>query len=174
MKLTAKKMTFLAAATLTLCFQTISFAQTTPSTAVTPQEKIQTDAIEIVKPPAKTARKASWQGKKVALKGRDVVSFFENEKPLKGSKQYVVDWDDTKWRFSSEKNRDLFIQDPKKYIPEFGGFCPVALADNNAKIGKSTHYSVINDKLYLNYNRTSKSAFNENPDNFLVRAQLNF
>lgn len=122
----------------------------------------------------KTARAASWQGKKLALRGRDVVSFFENDKPQKGSKKYTANWDDTTWRFSSEENRKLFLANPEKYAPQFGGFCPVALADNNAKIGHVNQYSVHEDKLYLNYNRASKKKFSNDPDNFLLRAQLNF
>jgi len=86
----------------------------------------------------------------------------------------VVDFDDTKWRFSSAENRDLFLKDLKKYIPEFGGFCLVALADNKAKIGHTDQYTMVDEKLYFNYNKASKRAFNESPDNFLVRAQLNF
>ncbi|GEM_PF-2524756 len=173
MKLIFKQISVSTLALLTLGSYTFTLAQTAP-TPPTQQNSANSLTPIVTAPDVKTVRKASWQGKKVALKGRDVVSYFENDKPLKGSKKYVADWDNTKWQFSSEKNRDLFLRDPKKYIPEFGGFCPVALADNKAKIGHTGQYAVINEKLYLNYNKSSKSLFTKNPDNFLVRAQLNF
>ena len=176
MKLTAKNITILTAAALTLGFQGISHGQSyeTEIIETSPRAEVLQNQERIDVFPAKETRAASWQGKKVAVRGRDVVSYFENEKPLKGSKDIVVEWDKTKWRFASEKNAELFKADPHKYIPEFGGFCPVALADNNAKVGRSTHYTVIDEKLYLNYNRASKQAFQKTPNDFLVKASLNF
>ena len=176
MALTAKKITLMTALTLSFGASTLVFAQPEQHTtsAVTSQAIERSEIIETNAPIVKTTRAASWQGKKLAIKGRDVVSFHKDTGPVKGSKAIVVDWDNTKWRFASEENRDLFLKDPERYVPEFGGFCPVALADNNAKVGKSSHYTVRDEKLYLNYNRKTKSAFNESPDNFLLRAQLNF
>jgi len=115
-----------------------------------------------------------WQGKDVALSGRDVVSYHTNDAPLEGSKKYAAIWDNSKWQFSSEKNRDLFLQNPEKYVPEFGGLCPVALAENKAKIGHVNQYSIVDEKLYFNFDEQASSQFSKNPDNFLVRAQLNF
>jgi len=145
----------------------LSLAQTT-SEQITPAPQT------LIETPVKTAPAASWQGKKVAIRGRDVVSFFENDEPQKGSKEFTANWDNTTWRFASDENRKLFLADPEKYAPQFGGFCPVALADNKAKIGHVNQYSVYNNKLYLNYNKASKKKFSNDPDNFLWRAQLNF
>ena len=78
---------------------------------------------------------ASWQGEDVALRGRDVVSYHQSNKSRKGSKKYIANWDDTTWRFSSAENRDLFVENPERYVPEFGGYCPVALSNNHAKVG---------------------------------------
>jgi len=166
---TAKTLTVLAAATFALSFQGISQAQS----SYTGDAPLQTETIEIKPEVLKTARAASWQGQELAIAGRDVVSLY-GDNPKDGKKKYVVDYDDTQWRFSSKKNRDLFKEDPAKYIPEFGGYCPVALSENHSKIGKSTHYTVVDDKLYLNYNTEAESAFKQRPNDFLVRAQVNF
>jgi len=171
MKQTAKKLTLLTVAGLMMSLQSVSYAQVPNHSSAPAAEAYQA---ETLKTPKET-RAPSWQGESVALKGRDVVSFFNNDDgPVKGSKDHVVEWDNTKWRFASAENADLFKLDPNKYVPEFGGFCPVALADNKAKIGKSSHYTVIDDKLYLNYNRSSQYKFRDTPNDFLVRAQLNF
>ena len=170
----AKNTALITLAAITLSFQGLGHAQSLEAEPIQIQERAEVVQERVEVFPAKEARAPSWQGKKVAIRGRDVVSFFENEKPLKGKKDIVVDWDNTKWRFASQENAELFRQDPHKYIPEFGGFCPVALADNNAKIGKSSHYTVIDEKLYLNYNKASHREFNKRPNDFLVRAQLNF
>ena len=119
-------------------------------------------------------RTASWQGQKVALRGRDVVSFHQSDTSLKGKKEYSAKWDSTTWRFASAQNRDLFLKNPERYTPEFGGYCPVALADNDAKVGLTRHYTVIDEKLYLNFNRQARKNFRETPKEYIVRAQLNF
>lgn len=119
-------------------------------------------------------RPASWHGKKVALRGRDVVSFREDSGPVKGSKKFMAEWDDTKWYFANEKNRDAFKIDPKKYIPEFGGYCPVALARGEAKIGRTNQFTRVDDKLYLNYNRRNQETFATKPSDYILRAQINW
>ena len=31
-------------------------------------------------------------------------------------------WNDAKWYFASQANRDLFIKDPERYAPQYGGY----------------------------------------------------
>ena len=146
-------------------------AQVKPELSVTPIADSQKAMTPISTTLGKTA---SWQGEKVALKGRDVVSYHQSSKSLKGKKKYSANWDSSTWRFASEENRDLFLKNPEKYTPQFGGYCPVALADNHAKVGLSKHYTVIDEKLYLNYNRGARENFRATPKEYIVRAQLNF
>jgi len=169
MTLTTKTFTFLAAATMALSAHGVSHAQSSYK-----GETLETDVIKLVSPAEKTTRAASWQGQELAIAGRDVVSFYSEDGPVDGTKDFTAKYDDTTWRFSSEKNRDLFKQDPAKYIPEFGGYCPVALANNHSKIGKSTHYTVVDDKLYLNFNNDAENLFKQRTKDFLARAQINF
>lgn len=175
MKRTMKHIAALTTGIVMLSAYNISAAQDSSiDQAVPAVEQIVTQAPTINAADEKATRLASWNGQKVAISGRDVVSFHNNEKPLKGKRKYVAEYDNTKWRFASEENRDLFLEDPDKYVPEFGGFCPVALAKNKAKVGHVNQYSFVDDKLYFNYDSASKSAFKNDADNLLLRAQLNF
>lgn len=119
-------------------------------------------------------RAASWQGADLALDGRDVVSFHQPSGPVKGLKDVVAEWDQTKWRFSSEENRALFLKDPKKYVPGFGGYCPVALADRKIKVGRSSKHTVVDGKLYLNNDTTSLERFRRGPKEIISQARLHF
>ena len=116
----------------------------------------------------------SWAGKKVAVRGRDVVSKGSKNSLLKGSKKYAAEWDNTMWYFVNEENRDLFLENPEKYVPQFGGFCPVALAGGHAKIGRTNQFTRIDNKLYLNYNRRSRDNFASKPEDYILRAQVNW
>ena len=53
----------------------------------------------------------------VAIKGYDSVAYFEQSRPVKGSDDFEVEWNDATWQFSSARNRDLFKSDPEKYTP---------------------------------------------------------
>lgn len=57
-----------------------------------------------------------------AIKGYDSVAYFTQGKPVKGSKEFEYEWMGAKWHFSGAAHRDLFIKDPEKYAPKYGGY----------------------------------------------------
>lgn len=84
----------------------------------------------------------------------DVVSYFTSKKPTKGNKKYQTTYDGVKFKFSSEKNLELFTENPKKYIPQCGGFCAYAIATRNERKEIDPESFEIRDgKLYLFYNK---------------------
>ena len=62
----------------------------------------------------------------LAIKGYDPVAYFTDRKPVKGSRDFEYVWMGTKWRFSTSGHKDLFIKDPDKYAPKYGGYCAYA------------------------------------------------
>ena len=68
----------------------------------------------------KTYINADRQG--VAIKGYDTVAYFTEGRPVKGNKQFEYSWQDAKWRFANQKHMEMFISDPEKYTPQYGGY----------------------------------------------------
>jgi YHS domain-containing protein len=58
----------------------------------------------------------------VAIKGYDTVAYHTKGQALKGSSKYAHKWNDATWYFSSQEHKDLFIKDPEKYAPRYGGY----------------------------------------------------
>ncbi len=58
----------------------------------------------------------------VAIKGYDTVAYHTEGQALKGSSEFFHKWNDAKWYFVSEANRDIFIKDPERYAPQYGGY----------------------------------------------------
>jgi YHS domain-containing protein len=58
----------------------------------------------------------------VAIKGYDPVAYFTMDKPIIGNKDFEHEWKGVKWRFSTENHKKLFIEDPEKYAPQYGGY----------------------------------------------------
>jgi len=117
---------------------------------------------------------ASWYGKPFAVSGQDVVSFHEASGPVAGSEEFAATWDNTEWYFSSAENRDEFLADPIRYVPEFGGYCPVALTQGQAKIGTAEHFTIVDEKLYFNFNQATENSFEDNPIGYIAAAKVSF
>lgn len=84
--------------------------------------------------------------------GYDVVEYFNN-KAIEGDKVFSTTHDNVKYKFVSQKNLDTFLASPKKYIPQYGGYCAYAIAEKSKKVGIDPETFEIHDgKLYLFYN----------------------
>lgn len=88
----------------------------------------------------------------LAIKGYDAVAYFTDHKPVKGLAQYEFQWQGAKYRFASADHRDLFVANPGKYVPQYGGYCAFALAHNGIADISPRQWAVVDDKLYLNNN----------------------
>ena len=65
--------------------------------------------------------------------GYDVVSYFNNN-PEKGNKEFTTKFDGVKFKFSSKKNLETFKKSPKKYVPQYGGYCAYAIGAKAEKV----------------------------------------
>ncbi|TAK67646.1 MAG: YHS domain-containing protein [Betaproteobacteria bacterium] len=85
----------------------------------------------------------------VALKGYDPVSYFNPGKPARGASASYVDFDDSRFLFSSQRNRDLFASNPDKYSPQFSGLCATGLGMGQKVESDPKVFKVIDGKLYI-------------------------
>lgn len=90
----------------------------------------------------------------LAVRGYDVVAYFNESKPIRGSAEFEHEWMGAKWRFASKQNRDTFAQSPEKYAPQFGGYCAWAVGHNYTADADPEAWRIVEGKLYLNYNRS--------------------
>jgi len=89
----------------------------------------------------------------LAIQGYDPVSYFGSKGAKEGNKEFSYKFIDITYRFASSENLDKFMASPKKYEPEYGGWCAYAMGDlgEKVKIDPET-FKIINGKLYLFYN----------------------
>ncbi|TXD53470.1 MULTISPECIES: YHS domain-containing (seleno)protein [unclassified Polaribacter] len=91
--------------------------------------------------------------------GYDVVSYFEN-KAEKGNKEFTIEIEETKFKFSSKDNLETFKNNPKKYTPQYGGYCAYAIGLKGEKVDINPRtFEVIDGKLYLFYNAWGINTF---------------
>lgn len=110
----------------------------------------------------------------VAVNGYDVVSYFTELKPVKGSKDHSFQWKNTVWYFSSDKNLELFKSDPDKYAPQFGGYCAFGVAEDHTAPTEPDAWTIVDDKLYLNYNIDVRKMWREKQAEYIEQGNKNW
>lgn len=100
----------------------------------------------------------------VAIKGFDPVAYFTQNEAVEGSAKYSHHWLGATWHFASAENRDLFIKEPAKYAPQYGGYCAdgVSLGTVTTNIDPKA-WRIIEGKLYINYDPGAADGFAKNP-----------
>lgn len=94
-----------------------------------------------------------------AVSGYDVVAYFgltqsavgqSQPEAVPGRKDITADHNGSTFAFSSEANRDTFLADPEKYVPEFDGHCAYGVSRGGKVPGNPHLWRIVDDKLYLN------------------------
>jgi len=97
-----------------------------------------------------------------AIDGYDPVAYFKESKAVEGSNDFVYEWNDAKWYFSSAENKADFIADPEKYAPQYGGYCAWAVSQGSTA------------KLYLNYNQAVQTNWLKDVPGHIKSADKNW
>lgn len=126
--------------------------------------------------PARAAEAPIYTGlvKGVAVGGYDPVAYFTESKPVRGDKAITLEHEGATWRFASEANRDVFRADPAKYAPQYGGYCAYAVAMGYTAKGDPNAWSIINGKLYLNFNQPTKATWEKDAAGYIAKAEKNW
>jgi YHS domain-containing protein len=105
-----------------------------------------------------------------AIKGYDPVAFFTDSKAVKGTKEFTHEWNGATWHFASKKHKDLFIANPEKYAPQYGGYCAYGTADGHKAPTETDTWTIVDSKLYFNYNQNVKALWNKDQANLIKKA----
>ncbi|MBL8381079.1 MAG: YHS domain-containing protein [Burkholderiales bacterium] len=107
---------------------------------------------------------------RVMLKGADVVAYFTQNRYVQGSAQWKSVYEDVTFRFSSAANKALFDRDPKRYLPEYGGYCANGIVYGIPWGGDADSFMMINGKLYMFGGQGSRDGWNIDPARNLALA----
>lgn len=87
----------------------------------------------------------------VAIDGYDPVSYFADQ-PVPGNSSITATYGDATYYFATDKNKAKFEADPEAYIPQYGGFCAVAVSEGKLVPVNPETYKIADGKLFLFYN----------------------
>lgn len=109
-----------------------------------------------------------------AVSGYDTVAYHTEGKAIEGKKQYQTEYMGAEWRFASQENLNLFLENPDKYRPQYGGYCSWAVARGYTASGDPEEWKIVDGKLYLNYNAEVKAKWEADIPGFIQSADKTF
>jgi YHS domain-containing protein len=121
------------------------------------------------KEPVYTARFSN-----AAVEGYDAVAYFSEGKPVKGEKTFSTEYNGAEWLFASAENLAAFKAEPAKYAPQYGGYCAWAVSQNYTARGNPNNWSIVEGKLYLNYNDEVQKRWEQDVPGHIAAADKNW
>ncbi|UTA66883.1 YHS domain-containing (seleno)protein [Emticicia sp. 21SJ11W-3] len=114
----------------------------------------------------------------LAIQGYDPVAYFNEHKAIKGNKQWITNYEGANYWFGSAANKEIFLKDPKKYEPQYGGWCAYAMGATGEKVEIDPEtFKILNGKLYLFYHswvNNTLPKWNKDEANLKQKADKNW
>lgn len=115
---------------------------------------------------------------KVAIQGYDPVSYFKQNKAVKGKKEISASYEGIIYQFSSASNKEIFSKNPASFEPQYGGWCAYAMGSAGEKVEINPEtFKIIDGKLYLFYNaffNNTLKSWNKNEASLKAKADANW
>lgn len=113
----------------------------------------------------------------IAVGGYDLVSYHHADGPQPGLVEFVVEQGEFRYLFVSERNKELFQQNPDRYLPEYSGWCAITLALGRLTCPDYSNFQIEDGKLFL-FETTGftngRVLWNSDAPGFRVKADNNF
>jgi YHS domain-containing protein len=106
----------------------------------------------------------------VILAGHDAVAYFTEGKPVEGKASITAVHNDAIYRFSSDKNRSIFLKNPAKYAPAYGGSCAYGMTFGKKFEIDGKAFEVVDGVLYVNKNPDVYKAWKKDVPKHLKEA----
>lgn len=113
---------------------------------------------------------ASHEASTVAAGGYDVVTYFDNKRPVRGTGHFVSEYDGATYLFSTPTNKKKFDRNPAKYAPAYNGYCAYGVSVGKKFVGDPEVYRVVDGVLYLNLDANVQDLWLKDTDKYIKKA----
>lgn len=91
--------------------------------------------------------------KGLAIQGYDPVAYFSDGKAVEGKAAIALEVNGVVYHFATSKHKEMFVANPGKYEPQYGGWCAYAMGSSGEKVEIDPEtFKILDGKLYLFYN----------------------
>lgn len=109
---------------------------------------------------------------KLGVGGYSPVSYIERNKAEPGSPLYAIEYEGVTYFFTGERQKEVFMKNPDRYLPAYGGFCAFGCTVDSEFIPDPTSFEVIDGRTHLFLKNTEVNArqlWNEGDQRQLTR-----
>jgi YHS domain-containing protein len=111
----------------------------------------------------------------VAMRGYDPIGYFVEKQAMKGKVTFAVKLDDeTIYFLASAENRAIFIAEPKRYAPQYGGYCAYGAASGATVRVDPKVFRMIDGKLYLFSSQGIAAKWSKDSAEYIKKADANW
>jgi hypothetical protein len=110
----------------------------------------------------------------LALRGYDPVAYVAEGAPRRGTARFDAEWRGARWRFASAANRELFLADPDRYAPRYGGHCAWAVSQGYLAPADPRQWRIVEGRLYVNYDEAVQRRWLRDIPGFIAAADRNW
>ena len=116
---------------------------------------------------AQTAANTRSAKSTLALEGYCPVCIIAMKKWVPGKSEHQTTYDGKTYYFPSEKQKEMFLADPAKYVPALGGDCTVCLAKMGKRVPGNIRNAALHEhRLFLFPSADQKKEFQANPSEY--------
>ena len=109
----------------------------------------------------------------VGIRGYDPVAYFDGV-PAPGIRTIEHTFEGTIYRFTTAANRDRFVQEPSRYLPQYGGFCAYAVSRGYTAPIDPLAWRIVGGRLYLNYSKRVQKVWEEDVPGNIAKGDANW
>ena len=110
----------------------------------------------------------------VGVNGYDLVSYYTAKRPLRGNGNYVAEYNNATYLFSSEENKQAFEKNPNKYLPAYNGWCAFGVSVGKKFSADPEVWEIVDGKLYMNLDPSIKVIWREDLPGNINKANKNW
>jgi YHS domain-containing protein len=110
----------------------------------------------------------------VILQGYDAVSYFSDNKPVKGDPKYSAQYNDATYWFSSEEHANMFKERPGMFAPQYGDFCGYAMSLNKLRPVDPAIFQIVDGRLIFQHTPDAFIQFNKDIHGNISKADTNW
>lgn len=108
------------------------------------------------------------------IRGYDPVAYFTEGRPVPGHSDLSVEYEGGKYLFATAANRDTFKGNPKKYVPQYGGYCAYGIAVGKKFDIDPSSWRIVDGKLYFNLNPVILEKWGADTKGYIRKSEVNW
>lgn len=117
-----------------------------------------------------TGRHFNLDAEGYAINRFDPVAYFTMHKAVKGDTAYTASHGGARYAFASEEHLRMFLADPERFVPQYGGHCAYGAAYGSKSSIDPELWEIVDDRLFLLINPGTMSVWQKRKDEYIRSA----